>query len=178
MADSRDAGDVEWFTARKRGIIPIGKFHTSKNLSRIIRQKRFDIRINHNFKEVVQQCANRESTWINDLIINSYDVLSQTGNAYSVECYKGDELAGGLYGVKLGAAFFGESMFHKAKEADKVAMFYCHQILQQNGFLLWDTQFYHKHLAQFGCIEISAEEYENMLGQALQHEAEFVLQPD
>ena len=175
MAESKEAEDVTWYTARKRGIIPIGKFHTSDNLARIIRQKRFEVRVNHNFREVIKQCANRDSTWINDLIINSYDVLNQYGNAFSVECYRDGQLVGGLYGVKLKAAFFGESMFKKEKWADKVALFYCHEILQKNGFLLWDTQFYTDHLAQFGCIEIEAGEYDQMLDEALKKDCEFKL---
>jgi leucyl/phenylalanyl-tRNA--protein transferase len=175
MAESKEADDVEWYIARKRGIIPIGKFHRSENLARIIRQERFEIRVNSNFREVVTQCANRDSSWINDLIINSYDVLNQHGNAYSVECYRDEELVGGLYGVKLKAAFFGESMFKKEKWADKVALYYCHEILHQNGFLLWDAQFYSEHLAQFGCIEIEAEEYEKMLDEALKKDCEFIL---
>ncbi|SMO62014.1 leucyl/phenylalanyl-tRNA--protein transferase [Gracilimonas mengyeensis] len=175
MADHKEAENVEWYSARKRGIIPIGNFHTSKNLARVIRQERFQIRVNSNFREVVKNCANRETSWINDLIVNSYDVLSQYGNAYSVECYRDDKLAGGLYGVKLKAAFFGESMFKKEKWADKVALYYCHEILQKNDFLLWDTQFYTEHLAQFGCIEIEASEYAQMLDQALVKECEFLL---
>ncbi len=173
MADHKEADNVEWYSARKRGVIPIGSFHTSKNLARIIRQKRFEVRVSYNFREVVKQCANRESSWINDLIINSYDVLNQYGNAHSVECYKNGELVGGLYGVKLKAGFFGESMFKKEKWADKVALYYCHQILQKNNFLLWDTQFYTEHLAQFGCIEIDASEYAQMLDHALSQECEF-----
>lgn len=175
MAESKDADNVDWYTARKRGIIPIGQFHASENLERIIRQERFEIRVNHNFREVVTQCANRNSTWINDLIINSYDVLNQHGNACSVESYLDGELVGGLYGVKLKSAFFGESMFRKEKWADKVALYYCHEILQKNGFLLWDTQFYTDHLAQFGCIEIDASEYEQMLDEALKKDCEFKL---
>lgn len=175
MAENKDADDVDWYTARKRGIIPIGKFHTSENLARIIKQERFEIRVNHNFREVVTQCANRDSTWINDLIINSYDVLNQYGNACSVESYRDGELVGGLYGVKLKSAFFGESMFKKEKWADKVALYYCHEILQKNVFLLWDTQFYTDHLAQFGCVEIDASEYEQMLDEALKKDCEFIL---
>lgn len=175
MADNRDSEDVDWYTARFRGVIPIGEFHASKNLRRLIRQQKFDIRVNHNFRKVVEKCADRPSTWINDLIIDSYEKLSEIGNAYSVECYQEDRLVGGLYGVKSGAAFFGESMFHTVPEADKVAMYWCHEILKKNGFLLWDTQFYHKHLAQFGCIEISAEEYERRLKRALLKKSEFHL---
>ncbi len=174
MAESKDADNVDWYTTRKRGIIPIGKFHTSDNLARIIRQKRFELRVNHNFREVITQCANRESTWINDLIINSYDVLNQHGNAFSVECYRDEKLVGGLYGVKLKSAFFGESMFKKEKWADKAALYYCHKILQKNSFFLWDTQFYTNHLAQFGCVEIDASEYEQMLDEALKKDCEFV----
>ncbi|WP_421773309.1 leucyl/phenylalanyl-tRNA--protein transferase [Gracilimonas sp.] len=175
MAEHKKAEGVNWYTARKRGIIPIGKFHTSENLARIIRQERFEVRVNQNFREVVKQCANRETSWINDLIINSYDVLNQYGNACSVETYRNGELVGGLYGVKLMAAFFGESMFKKEKWADKFALHHCHEILKKNGFLLWDTQFYTDHLAQFGCIEIEAEEYEQMLDRALKKECKFKL---
>ncbi|MCP9291241.1 leucyl/phenylalanyl-tRNA--protein transferase [Gracilimonas sediminicola] len=175
MAEHKKAEDVNWYTARKRGIIPIGEFHTSDNLARIIRQGRFEVRVNQNFREVVKQCANRETSWINDLIINSYDVLNQYGNACSVEAYRDGELVGGLYGVKLKAAFFGESMFKKEKWADKFALYHCHEILKKNGFLLWDTQFYTDHLAQFGCIEIEAAEYEEILDRALNKECNFVL---
>ncbi|MGN8225478.1 leucyl/phenylalanyl-tRNA--protein transferase [Gracilimonas sp. BCB1] len=175
MAEHKKAEDVNWYTARKRGVIPIGKFHTSDNLARINRQERFEVRVNQNFREVVKQCANRETSWINDLIINSYDVLNQYGNACSVETYRDGELIGGLYGVKLKAAFFGESMFKKERWADKVALHYCHRILKKNGFLLWDTQFYTDHLSQFGCIEIEAEEYEQILDKALKKECEFEL---
>lgn len=173
MADHRKAEDVEWYSARKRGIIPIDKFHASKNLQRLIRQRKFKIGVNINFRKVVEECAKRPDTWINDLIINSFEVLSETGNAYSVECYQDGELAGGLYGVKLGAAFFGESMFKIIPEADKAALYYCHQILKRNGFTLWDTQFYNEHLSQFGCIEIEAADYDQMLKQALKKRAEF-----
>jgi leucyl/phenylalanyl-tRNA--protein transferase len=175
MAEHKKAQDVNWYTARKRGVIPIGEFHTSDNLARIIRLGRFEVRVNQNFREVVKQCANRETSWINDLIINSYDVLNQYGNACSVETYREGELVGGLYGVKLKAAFFGESMFKKEKWADKFALYNCHEILKKNGFLLWDTQFYTDHLAQFGCIEIDAAEYEDMLDRALNKECNFVL---
>lgn len=177
MADSKEAEGVEWYVARMRGVIPIGEFHLSDNLNRIIRQERFEIRVNGNFREVVKNCANRETSWINDLIINSYDVLNQYGNACSVECYSENELVGGLYGVTLKGAFFGESMFKKVNWADKVALYYCHEILEKNGFVLWDTQFYTEHLAQFGCIEIEADEYEEMLEKALQIDCSFLL-PD
>lgn len=176
MADSRYAEDVDWYSARVRGIIPIEGFHVSKNLKRLIRQQKFQIRVNHNFRQVVTECANRPSTWINNLIIDSYDVLQSMGYAYSVECYKEGKLAGGLYGVKLGAAFFGESMFKNVPEADKAALYWCHQILKTNGFELWDTQYFNPHLAQFGCIEVDAADYDIMLKKALKKEAEFELE--
>ncbi len=175
MAKHKSADNVDWYTSRLRGVIPVGHFHTSENLARIIRQERFEVRVNGNFRQVVKECANRETSWINDLILNSYDVLNQQGSGYSVECYKDEKLVGGLYGVKLKAAFFGESMFKKEDWADKVALYYCHQILQKNEFRLWDTQFYTEHLAQFGCVEIEADKYQQMLEKALKKECNFAL---
>ncbi len=175
MAESKDADGVDWYSASKRGIIPIENFHISKNVQRIVRQQRFEVKVDTQFREVVKACASRETTWINDLIVNSYDVLNQAGHAHSVEVYLDEELIGGLYGVHLQSAFFGESMFKTEPEADKVGLYYCHQILKKNGFSLWDTQFYTDHLAQFGCVEIDAEEYEERLHMAMEEEREFVL---
>ncbi len=175
MAESRDSDFVDWFSANHRGVIPINAFHVSKNVRRIIRQQKFQIKIDTQFREVVEGCAQRSDTWINDLIINSYDVLHQYGHAHSVEVYRNEQLVGGLYGVHLKAAFFGESMFKIESEADKVALYYCHQILQKHGFLLWDTQFYTEHLGRFGCLEIKKEEYELLLQKALQKDCEFRL---
>ena len=168
MAISRDVDGVDWYLPRWRGIIPIDRFHISKNVRRIIRQRKFEVRIDTQFREVVRACADRETTWINDMILNSYDILNQAGFAHSVEVYRGQDLVGGLYGVHLQSAFFGESMFKNVPEADKIALYYCHQILQQNGFILWDTQFYTDHLSRFGCIEIEANEYSILLKKALQ----------
>ena len=169
MSESRDDNSVSWYSARQRGIIPMDQFKVSSNVERIIRQKRFKCRVNTQFREVIKACADRNTTWISDLIIDSFEVLHLAGHAHSVEMYTSDgKLAGGLYGVSLGAAFFGESMFKNDKEADKVALWHCHQILQKNGFELWDTQFYTDHLAQFGCIEISADEYQDRLENALE----------
>ena len=174
MSEDRDDENVGWYSARLRGIIPMDEFRVSKNVARIIRQNRVHCRLNTRFKEVMEECANRNSTWISDLIINSFEVLHLAGHAHSVEIFDESEtLAGGLYGVTLGAAFFGESMFKNQKEADKVALWHCHQILQKNGFELWDTQFYTDHLAQFGCIEISSKEYTRKLQQAVEKNAIF-----
>lgn len=176
MSESREDDSVEWYSARTRGVIPIDGFRVSKNVRRIIRQGRFRCRVNTCFKHVLEECANRETTWISDLIINSYEVLHLAGHAHSVEMFtENGELAGGLYGVSLGSAFFGESMFKKEKEADKVALWHCHRILQTNGFRLWDTQFYTEHLARFGCIQMSPHEYREKLEEALKIEAEFKL---
>ncbi|TVQ65331.1 MAG: leucyl/phenylalanyl-tRNA--protein transferase [Balneolaceae bacterium] len=176
MSEYREDPNVEWFSAKVRGILPIETFRVSKNVQRIIRQGRFSCRVNMAFREVIEHCADRDSTWISDLIIDSYEVLHLAGYAHSVEIYNRDgDLAGGLYGVSLGAAFFGESMFRKEAEADKAALWYCHQILKDNGFVLWDTQFYTGHLAQFGCTEVSVLEYDKRLQKAIRKEAEFKL---
>lgn len=176
MSESRDDDTVGWYSARKRGIIPIEHFKVSSNVERIIRQGRYSCKVNTCFRKVMEECANRDSTWISELIINSFEMLHLAGYAHSVEMYDNDEkLAGGLYGVSLGAAFFGESMFKKATEADKAALWHCHQILEKNGFELWDTQYYTDHLAQFGCIEISSEEYQQKLQKALEKICRFEL---
>lgn len=174
MSDSREDTTVGWYSARQRGIIPLENFKVSSNVQRIIRQERFECRVNTCFRQVIENCADRDSTWISELIIDSFEVLHLAGHAHSVEIFNSEgELAGGLYGVTLGAAFFGESMFKNEPEADKVALWHCHQRLVDNGFILWDTQFYTDHLAQFGCIEIPPEEYDHLLEEALQKEAFF-----
>lgn len=173
MADSKEASGVNWYSATKRGVIPIDQFHISKNVARIIRQGKFEAKINTRFRDVVTACADRESTWINDLILNSYEILHQAGHAHSVEIYEKGKLVGGLYGVHLQAAFFGESMFRISPDADKVALYYCHQILQKNRFTLWDTQFYTEHLGRFGCVEIEADKYEELLENAMVHRSFF-----
>jgi leucyl/phenylalanyl-tRNA--protein transferase len=174
MSETRDDNSVGWYSARRRGIIPLENFKVSSNVQRLIRNEHYLCRINTQFRQIMANCADRETTWISDIIIDSFEVLHQAGHAHSVEMYnKNNELAGGLYGVSLGAAFFGESMFKNEKEADKIALWYCHQILQKNGFELWDTQFFTDHLSQFGCIEISAKEYKKRLNKALKKNCEF-----
>ena len=178
MAEGRHSSTIEWYTARKRGIIPLSLFKVSKNVMRVIRQERYTVKIDRDFTGVIKECANRSSTWISDDIIDSYSYLHELGYAHSVEVYRPSEtghpeMAGGLYGVSLRAAFFGESLFQKDSEASKVALFYCHKALLEGGFMLWDTQFYTEHLAQFGCIEIPSEEYHRRLKQAMSKNAEF-----
>lgn len=175
MAESKDAKDVDWYTARQRGIIPMDNFHMSSNVMRLIRRGDFTVKVDGDFRKVMESCADRETTWINPLIIDSYEMLNKMGYAHSVEIYTDGKLSGGLYGVALGGAFFGESMFHYEPETDKIALYYCHQILDQNGFELWDTQFYTEHLGRFGCVEIEAGEYEQRLARALKKSCSFRL---
>lgn len=174
MADSRDDPKIKWYTSKYRGIIPMDNFHVSSNVRRIIRNHHYHIKFDYNFRKVMEACADRDSTWISHEIIESYCRLHELDHAHSVSVYNQDwELVGGQYGVSLGAAFFGESLFGWAKEASKVALNWTHQALKQGGFELWDTQFWTEHLSQFGCIEISAEEYDKRLKSALKKEAEF-----
>lgn len=168
MSEHKEDDDVDWFSATRRGIIPMDEFHVSSNVQRLIRQGRFEIRINSAFKDVVEACADRETSWISPVIIESYQRLHELGYAHSVEVWKKGKLKGGLYGVALRGAFFGESMFKYEKELDKIALFFCHKRLSERRFLLWDTQFYTEHLSQFGCIEISSEEYDERLQEAMQ----------
>ena len=175
MSDSRHDESFQWYSARKRGIIPLDQFHVSSNVRRIIRNDHYLVRYDSDFRGVMERCAERSSTWISDLIIESYCMLHELGYAHSVEVYKPDSLgmAGGLYGVALKGAFFGESMFNYERETSKIALYYCHKALVEGGFELWDTQFYSEHLGQFGATQISKDEYKKLLEQALQKEAAF-----
>lgn len=167
--------EVYWYRAPKRGIIPIQDFRLSSNVRRLIRNRSYSVRVDHQFEEVMRRCADRESTWINEPIIQSYADLHRTGYAHSVEIYSDGKLAGGLYGVALRGAFFGESMFRVKPEMDKIALHHCHQILTKKGFLLWDTQFYTDHLGRFGAIEVGEQDYLSRLKQALTIQTVFEL---
>jgi leucyl/phenylalanyl-tRNA--protein transferase len=174
MADRRHDAHTKWYTARRRGIIPLDAFHVSSNVQRMVRNHHYHVKFDDAFRRVMEACAGRDTTWISDEIIDSYCRLHELGYAHSVSVYDRQwQLVGGQYGVALKAAFFGESMFGRAKEASKVALYWTHQALVQGGFTLWDTQFWNRHLAQFGCIEISAEAYERRLEEALRREAAF-----
>lgn len=174
MADSREDPQAKWYTSRRRGIIPLDKFHVSSNVQRIVRNHHYHIKFDHAFRDVMEACASRNSTWISEEIINSFCQLHEHDHAHSVSVYDQQwKLVGGQYGVSLGAAFFGESMFGWAKEASKVALYWTHQALLQGGFELWDTQFWTEHLSQFGCVEISAEAYDKRLESALKKDASF-----
>lgn len=174
MANSRHDDSIEWYTARRRGIIPIHQFHLSRKMKRLIRKDIYQFSCDKCFREVMEGCAERQQTWISDDLIESFVRLHELGHAHSVEVYnKSGELIGGTYGAVLGAAFFAESMFQREKEASKAALYYCHKLLIKGGFDLWDVQFYTPHLGRFGCIEISDAEYKLRLKQALQKRAYF-----
>lgn len=168
-------GAIRWYSADPRGVLPLERFHVPKSLGQIVRQNKFEVQINHDFQGVMRACMeNREDgTWINDQLIRAYSHLHELGHAHSVECYHEGELAGGLYGVSLGAAFFGESMFHRQRDASKVALVHLVQRLRERGFLLLDTQAVTEHLRKFGCVEIAAAEYMERLQTALEKSAEF-----
>lgn len=174
MAESADAEDVFWVDPDERGIFPLDQFHVPKKLARKIRTEPFDVRINTAFRDVMLRCAEttnnieRQNTWINDLILNRYAELHELGYAHSIECWQGDDLAGGLYGVSLNGAFCGESMFHRVTDASKIALVYLVARLVAGGYVLLDTQFVTDHLSQFGAIEIPRAEYREKLKVALE----------
>ncbi|MEX0681029.1 MAG: leucyl/phenylalanyl-tRNA--protein transferase [Balneolales bacterium] len=173
MARSRHDTEVNWFTAGRRGVIPMDRFHVSGKVQRIIRRKAYRWAINSDFTGVMEACADRESTWISDRLIASFAILHQLGYAHSVEVYREKRLVGGVYGVSLQSAFFAESMFHRESEMGKVALYHCFERLKERGFYLWDTQFYTPHLGQFGCVEIDSAEYDYQLEEALKRPAKF-----
>ena len=181
MAESRDDPELYWIDPERRGILPLDRFHVPKRLARTIRRQPFDIRIDTAFREVMLGCAEaapgRDGTWINERILALYCELNARGHAHSVECWREGKLAGGLYGVSLGAAFFGESMFSRETDASKVALVYLVARLIRGGYLLLDTQFVTSHLAQFGAVEISRDEYRNRLAQATAGHADFRAMP-
>ena len=177
MAETADDPELFWVDPTRRGIIPLDAFHVPRRLARVLRQNRFSVRCDTAFAGVMQGCGEasetRPSTWINDEILRLYAALFARGNAHSVECWQGEELVGGLYGVSLGAAFFGESMFSRVADASKVALVGLVERLRAGGYRLLDTQFLTPHLAQFGGIEISRARYHRLLAEALRHRADF-----
>lgn len=172
MADER--GRVHWYTCEPRAVIDLKKFHASRTLRRLYRQGRFELTINRDFCGVIEGCADRsDGTWINSEIREAYVNLHRLGYAHSVEAWADGKLAGGLYGVAMGGAFFGESMFHRVSNASKVALTHLVDRMRQRGFVLLDTQFTTEHLMQFGCEEIPRDEYIRRLNEALQVDATF-----
>jgi leucyl/phenylalanyl-tRNA--protein transferase len=173
MAEDRDDPELHWVEPERRGIFPLNALLISKSLAKTVRADRFEVVADSAFGEVMRACAEREKTWINAEILRLYGELHARGNAHSVEVRQGGELVGGLYGVSLGAAFFGESMFHRVRDASKVALVHLAARLRLGGFLLLDTQFLTPHLASLGAIEISRAEYRRRLAAALAAKGEF-----
>ena len=173
MAESRDAGDLHWVDPRSRGVFPLSDFHISRSLARRIRQGAYRIRTNSDFSGVVRACAERPETWINDQLFGLYDALHQMGHAQSLEVWEDDTLTGGVFGLTLGAAFFGESMFSRRTDASKIALAYLVDRLKVAGFTLFDTQFLTPHLASLGAVEIPRAAYRAQLADALRKAADF-----
>lgn len=168
MAIPEEENEIYWFKPEDRGIIPLDKFHVPKNLKRLYKQGKFELRINADFEGTIRACADRSDTWISEEIISSYCKLNELGYALSFETWLNGELVGGLYGVALGRAFFGESMFHKVTDASKIALVFLIEFLTDRDFILLDTQYLNDHLKQFGGIAIPDEEYEKLLETALE----------
>ena len=159
---------IGWFSPNPRAIIPLENFHVPHALKRVARKKIFEIKIDNRFGEVIRACAKRKDTWINAEIIESYEHLHELGHAHSVEAWSNNKLAGGLYGVAAGGAFFGESMFHRVTDASKIALVALVEHLRAKKFALLDTQWTTPHLEQFGAIEIPREQYLKMLKRAVE----------
>jgi leucyl/phenylalanyl-tRNA--protein transferase len=175
MAERRGDPTLYWVSPDKRGIIPLDGFHVPRRLARTFRSGAFTITSDRAFRIVMEACAapgpGREESWINSEILRLYTALHISGHAHSVECWQGDRLVGGLYGVRLGAAFFGESMFSRVRDASKVALVALVEGLNRGGFVLLDTQFITAHLARFGAVEIPRQQYLRRLHDALNREA-------
>jgi len=167
-------GEIAWFSPDPRAIIPLETFHVPHGLKRALKKARFEIRINTVFERVMRACAQREETWINDEIVESYVNLHRQGHAHSVEAWLEGELAGGLYGVSLGGAFFGESMFHEVTDASKVALHALVERLRARLEAVLDTQWLTPHLVTFGAVEIPRLEYQRQLGRAVDRDCRFV----
>lgn len=170
-------GEIAWFSPDPRGILPLEEFHTPHGLARRLRKNPFEIRFDTAFAEVMRGCAGREETWINREITESYHALHRLGYAHSVEAWREERLVGGLYGVALGGAFFGESMFHRETDASKIALHALVRHLCARGFSLLDTQWNTPHLATFGAREIPRREYLRRLKTALASACDFTPPP-
>jgi leucyl/phenylalanyl-tRNA---protein transferase len=168
-------GEIGWFSPDPRGIIPLDTFHVPSRLARVVRQERFQIVADQDFEAVMRACAERpdEGTWISEEIFDAYVALHRLGLAHSVEVRRDDRLVGGLYGVHLGGAFFGESMFHRETDASKVALVALVDRLRRKAFTLLDTQWVTPHLEQFGATEIPRTEYLKRLKHALARDCRF-----
>ncbi len=177
MAEDAEDPTLFWVEPRERGVIPLDGFRVSKRLARTVRSDRFTVLIDRDFDGVIAGCAapaeGRAKTWISGRIRQLYGELFDRGYCHTVEVYDGDRLVGGLYGVRLGAAFFGESMFHRERDASKVALVHLVARLRRGGFILLDTQFVTEHLAQFGAYEVARRDYRMMLRDAVERPAQW-----
>jgi leucyl/phenylalanyl-tRNA--protein transferase len=177
MAESAEDPSIYWIEPEERGIIPLDGFHLSRRLARTVRTTPWTVHVDRGFEAVIDACAapqqDRGKTWINARIRDLYSRLREAGHCHSIEVYDGDALVGGLYGVRLGCAFFGESMFHRARDASKIALVHLVARLRAGGFTLLDTQFVTGHLLSFGAVEIPRRQYQKLLENALASEADF-----
>jgi leucyl/phenylalanyl-tRNA--protein transferase len=182
MAKSRHDQDVYWVQPKERGVIPLDKFHIPRSLRKVLRRRKFEVKIDTAFGRVISGCSeynsDREDTWINQKIVELFSNLFEAGLAHSVEVWNGEELVGGLYGLAMGAVFFGESMFTRQDNASKIALCYLVAIMKSGGYQVLDTQFINEHLMQFGAIEIAHDEYMQQLGEALTRMGRFGPIPD
>jgi leucyl/phenylalanyl-tRNA--protein transferase len=181
MSESADDPTIFWVEPERRGIIPLDSFDVSTRLARTVRSDAFRITVNTAFKQTIAACAEpqpgRDDTWINQRIRDLYVGLYGIGHCHSVEAWQGDRLVGGLYGVSLGRAFFGESMFHRARDASKVALVHLVARLIAGGFVLLDTQFVTDHLKSLGAVEVTRQKYRAMLDDAIEGDANFFALP-
>ena len=181
MAEDEEDPTLFWVEPRERGLIPLDGFRIGRRLARTVRADAFDVRVDHDFDAVIAGCAaprrDRDRTWISERIRRLYGELFDLGQCHTVETYRAGRLVGGLYGVRLGAAFFGESMFHRERDASKVALVHLMARLKRGGFRLLDTQFVTQHLAQFGAVEVPRREYKRLLATALEEPAEWYAWP-
>jgi leucyl/phenylalanyl-tRNA--protein transferase len=177
MAEHRDDPEIFWVDPKRRGVIPLDGFHISRSLARRMRRAGYRVTIDRDFAGVLDGCADRAETWINDEIRALYQELHARGQAHSLEVWDGNELIGGVYGVVLGAAYFGESMFSRRTDASKIALAYLVDRLRQGGFQLFDTQFLTEHLASLGAVEITRADYHRQLRRAIEMQADFTGPP-
>ena len=177
MAESRDNPEIYWVDPRQRGVLPLNGFHLSRSLRRRMRNAIYTVELNSDFLGVVDACADREETWINQEIRILYSELHDRGHAHSLEIRDGEKLTGGVYGVAIGGAFFGESMFSRQTDASKLALAHLVDHLRRCGFTLFDTQFVTPHLESLGALEINRASYHKLLETALKQPADILMKP-
>ncbi|MHA6345509.1 leucyl/phenylalanyl-tRNA--protein transferase [Roseivivax sp. CAU 1761] len=177
MAESRTDPDIFWVDPKHRGVLPLDRFHISRSLARRLRRDDYRVTLNRDFAGVMAACADREVTWINAEISELYGALHSAGHAHSLEIWQDGQLAGGVYGVALGGAFCGESMFSRRRDASKVALAWLVDLLNRAGFTLFDTQFVTAHLLSLGAEEIPRAEYQRRLAEALARSTDLAAMP-